>query len=126
MAIETYRYNIKIRSGRTVRKKFTFLTKNDADEVVPMDTTGWQGLLEYRETVDSGNYVDFLSSETSPQLITFGGDNGLMEIVFPSIKTEAMREFKKLAYDLKITYPDGDVDYPLAGWLPITKSVTRG
>lgn len=126
MAIETYKYNIKIRSGRTVRKKFTFYTRNEDDEVVPMDTTGWIGLLEYRETVDSVDFVDFLSSETSPPLITFGGVNGLMELIFPSVKTADMREFKKLVYDLKITYPDGDIDYPLAGILPITKSVTRG
>ena len=124
MAIETYKYNLKVRAGRTVRKKWTFYTKDEDNNLVLIDTTDWKGLLQYRETVDS-NVVDFLSSETSPPLITFGGANGEMEILFPPVKTLAMLQFKKFVYDLRITYPDGDVDYPLAGEIKITKSVTR-
>lgn len=123
MAIETYKYNIKVRTGRTVRKKFTFKHKNDADELVPMSTSGWKGLLQYRKTLDSG-VEDYLSSEEDNPTIIFGGTNGEMELIFTSTKTGLMIA-KQFVYDLRIIYPNNEVDYPLAGVIKVTRSVTH-
>lgn len=115
---ETAKVNLQINQGATFRHRFTW--KDGRGRAINL--TGYTARLQARETIDSTVAAITLTTENGG--IVLGGATGTISLYISDEDTSLITA-KKLAYDIELEAPNGDVTRPVGGSINVSFEVTR-
>ena len=127
------KYSFNIEQGSTV--KFDVAYKDSSD--TPIDLTGYQGRMSFKDTAGGSTTYLTLSSSLGPcgSGLNFSGSTGLLPPtsgtigVIISSATSSLLTFNEASYDLEIASGSGDcavVTRLIEGRIKLVKEVTTG
>lgn len=96
--------------------------------LVAVDTTGWAVEMDVRPEPDPDSTL-IVSAATANGRIVVGiqgtaPDQVNIDVKIPQSVTAGITHTGAAGYDLRVTYPDGNVDYLLEGWCYLQPAYT--
>lgn len=116
-------YNIYCEQGATFSRVMTIEVPDETDPSVttPYDLTDYTARMQVRRTIDSATVMANLTTENN--LITLGGDTGVITIMMPAEMTASLSTSG--VYDLEIINSGGQVERVVQGNFTLNPEVTR-
>lgn len=122
------------RKDITVKKNADFtlalciIERDELGVATVVDTTGWVVKLQVRELPYSTSPV-LIEASTADSRITVGingvpGEEVNIDIIVPASVTNGITFEGTAGYDIRVTYPDGKVDYIAQGYAYIQPAYT--
>ena len=109
--------DIVIKQNADWSMALTIIERDELGNAVVVDTTGWVVKLQVRKEPKTSSPV-LLEASTANGRIVVGiqgdpGDEVNIDIKVPKSVTALLSDFGVAGCDLRVTYPNGDVDYLL-------------
>lgn len=122
-------YNFVIDQGSTKRVSLKYQRRSGFDSegqqlFEAYNLTGCTARLQVRQKTNTPVILD-LSSSAGEIQIQAGGEQGRVDVVFSAQHTSAL-EVSQAIYDLRLTFPSGDVVRLVQGKIEVSPSVTEG
>ncbi|NRD34581.1 hypothetical protein HQQ92_22975 [Shewanella sp. DC2-4] len=119
--------DLQFTAGTTFAFDLTWQTKTDGGELVPVDITGCTACFQMRE-IASGKLLAQAKTEGDGIALNAGaeGDNmGKIAVSIHPSKTRGLKSFVlgKVAYELRVYFPSGDVYSLMSGFVAISEGV---
>lgn len=119
--------DLPVEQGATFRRTIVWTTKNEADETVPVNVTGWgPARMQVRRQQGSAVLIE-LDSETGENAkggLAIGGVEGSIVIHMTPAQTNLLTA-KTAQYDLEINAPNGDRFRVSKGKVTVDPNITQ-
>ena len=102
---------------------WTWSTGETEASALPVNLTGCSAEMHIRDNVDSETIL--LTLSTANGRLVLGGIAGTIAPIIQSADTSLIT-WSKGVYDVRITFPSGNVEYLVGGPVAAIKKVTRG